>query len=233
MVLAACGDEVDRDLPLGARLTSEAATRGVPPAPTMAPAGTAVPVISAAPQPTLDAVAVAQLNSLARLVLSEQDLGPDYALQRSDRSLRAAIVETQAGIPELAAFLNGSSLQGAWAALYGRTTPPGGVMSSVVYLFGAPADAIAFVETYGAIQTTDYIGAIDVQRINLPVVGERSIAVRFRTTSGRALEVVWAQGPLAGQIIIRYAEDTEDPGDIDRLGQLTSLQAQRMAAALP
>lgn len=178
-------------------------------------------------------MALAQVNNLARLVLSEQDLGPDYAVQRSDRSLRAAIVETQAGIPELAAFLNGSSLQGAWAALYGRTTPPGGVVSSIVYLFGASTDAMAFVDTYGAIETTDYIGAIEVQRINLPAVGERSVAVRFRTTAGRALEAVWAQGPLAGQIIIRYSEDSEDPGDIERLGQLAALQAQRMAAALP
>jgi hypothetical protein len=233
VALVGCGEEVGRDVPLGARLTSEAATSGVPPAPTSAAVPPTRPAISPVPQPTLNAVALAQVNNLGRLILTEQDLGPTFAVQRSDRSFREAIVETQAGIPELAAFLNSSTLQGAWAVLYGRTVAPGGTVSSIAYLFATPEDALEYVRVFDSIETTDYLSAIAVDRIVAPAVGDEATAVRFRTTSGRSLEVMWSEGPLVGQVIIRHAEDREEPEDAALLAQLATTQAARMAAALP
>lgn len=237
MVTGCGGGEVDRDVPLSARLTSEAATRGVPPLPTVttgpASAASTIPApVSPIPQATLDAATLAQINNLRRFVLAPADLGADFEVQRSERSFRASIVEAQSGIPELASFLNTSSLQGAWGALYARTVEPAGTLSSIVYLFATPQDAQAFVAAYGAIETTDYIGAIEVQALPAPALGDVAFAVRFRTTSGRSLEVVWTQGQLAGHVILRHSTDSEDPADQDAVAGLALIQAMRMADAL-
>lgn len=124
-LFAASGDgEVRRNLSLAERLNLGGRNRGDPPPPTdQAFQPTVVPTKWGRPPrassaPSVDAVTLAQINNLGRLILVEGDLGDGFQVERSDRSYRQTIVEAQAGIPEFAALLDGSSLIGAWSVLY-------------------------------------------------------------------------------------------------------------------
>lgn len=101
-----------------------------------------------------------------------------------------------------------------------------------MYLFDSPGDARAMIAAYEAIETTDYVGAVEVQELPSVELGDAAAVVRFRTTSGRSLEAVWAQGLLVGQVILRYLDDAEGE-DVDLLAALARVQVDRMAAALP
>jgi hypothetical protein len=234
--VGACGDG-DVDAPPSEQLTAQARTPAASPAASTAVSPAAVspgPSPDApTPQQTLDAQTVAELNNLARLSLVQGDLPSGFEVARSQRALKEQIVEAQVAIPEIALFLRDSSLQGAWAALYADAGAPQAGVSSIVYLFDDPADAAGFVEAYRQVRAEDYLTAIEVQALQAPPVGEQAYYVRFRRIDGRSLELTWSQGPLVGQVILRYTEDTEDPGDPDLVVGLAAVQAQRMASFLP
>ena len=86
-----------------------------------------------------------------------------------------------------------------------------------MYLFDSPGDARAMIAACEAIETTDYVGAVEVQELPSVELGYTAAVVRFRTTSGRSLEAVWSQGLLVGQVILRYSDDAEGEDDVDML----------------
>jgi hypothetical protein len=171
---------------------------------------------------------------LGSLVLGDADVPPGFVVQRSDRALKADVVQAQIAIPELALFLRASDLAGAWGALYTRTDQAGQAgISSLVYLFGSPEGARSFVEATGSITDADYVGALEVVEVQADDIGDASHLFRYRLLDGRTLEYTWAQGQLAGQIILRYTDDTEAPDDPITVVGLARTQAAKMSAFLP
>jgi len=198
--------------------------------PTVAP-GTAAPAPT--PVPTLDPRVLGEVNALGRLALAEGDLPAGFVVQRSQRALKADIVAAQISIPELALFLRDSSLAGAWAALYARADESQQAgLSSIVFLFGTPEDARAFVEANANIRAEDYLFAIEVQQVQAETIGDAAHLVRYRLTDGRSLEYTWAQGKLAGQVILRYTQDGEGPDDAGTVVGLARIQSTKMAEFL-
>lgn len=229
---SACGgDSVEAPLP--DRLTAEAPA----PSPTQPAAGspsTGAPSVIPTPAPTLPASVLGQVNALGSLVLGDAEVPAGFVVQRSDRALKADVVQAQIAIPELALLLRASDLAGAWGALYTRTDQAGQAgISSIVYLFGTPEGAQGFVEATANITDADYVGALEVAEVQADDVGDASHLFRYRLIDGRSLEYTWAQGQLAGQIILRYTQDAEAPDDPITVAGLARIQAVKMAAFLP
>jgi hypothetical protein len=139
------------------------------------------------------------------------------------------VVASQGSIPKLADYLSTSGLEGAWARLYTRDDPSAG-LSSVVYRFGAPEGAAGLVAATAALTTPDYASAITVERVQADAIGDTSQLMRYRIPGARTLEYTWAQGRLAGQVILRYSGDIEGPDDIGLLIALARAQSEKMAA---
>ncbi len=181
----------------------------------------------------MSAAALGQVNALGRLVLGADEVPEGFAVQRSQRALKSEIVASQIAIPEIALFLRNSSLVGGWGALFARSTEGGQVgLNSIVFLFGTPEDASAFVAANGDIRAEEYLSAIEVQQVQAEVIGDAARLVRYRLVDGRSLEYTWAQGRLAGQIILRYKQDTEDPDDPGTIVGLARIQSVKMAEFL-
>jgi hypothetical protein len=242
LAFAACGSDGGGELPLAGRLTAQAAggttqpaspVQPAPPRPT-APSATSTPASApATAQPTLDALTLGQVNALERLVLGQNEVPAGFTVLRSERAFRRDIVAAQIAIPELARFLQDSTLAGAWGSLYAKATQDGQVaLTTIVYLFGTPQDALAFVEANANVQAGDYVAAIEVQQVQGDVIGDAAYFVRYRLVQGRSLEYTWAQGPLAGQVILRYTQDTEDPDDPGNIVGLARMQSVKMAGFL-
>jgi hypothetical protein len=228
----ACGG--DDEAPLQDRLTAQAGSPSAQtssPAPQTSPqtAPTAAPTVAVAP--TLDPATSLQVRSLGRLILGPDDV-PGFDTLNNQEASRQQIIDAQSGIPELQQALEASDLLGAWAALYSNPEPPGTFISSVAYLFESPQGAASLVEATRNIEVADYLGALEAAEEPAAPVGEASVLMRFRTPDGYAYELTWAQGPAAGQVLVRYVD--EPPADArDVVQALAQIQAQRMATFVP
>jgi hypothetical protein len=173
------------------------------------------------------------VNALGALVLAEGDLPAGFVVQRSDRALKEDVVQAQVAIPGLALHIRASDLAGAWGAIYTRTDQSGQAgISSIVYLFGSPEGAQGFVEKTASITDKDYVGALEVTEVQADDIGDASHLFRYRLLDGRSLEYTWAQGQLAGQIILRYTQDAEAPDAAITVVGLARMQAEKMSAFL-
>lgn len=239
MTLAvACGGDSAPEVDLADRLTQQAA--GSPPVPT-APAGS--PVLAtpsevaetptAAPAATPDAATLLQIRTLGTLVLTEQDLPEGSIVQSQQGAFRDDIIAAQQGVPPLASYLSGSSLRGSWATLFAQAGPPTIALSSIIYLFENDADAAGFVAANAGLQASNYAGATDLELLPSPDIGDVSTLIRVTTADGGSLELTWAQGPMAGQLILRYSGGDEPIDAVERITALAAIQAERMVSFLP
>ncbi|MBI5288722.1 MAG: hypothetical protein HY873_07085 [Chloroflexi bacterium] len=105
-------------------------------------------------------------------------------------------------------------------------------LSSIVFLFGTPEDARAYVEGNANIRAEDYLSAIEVQQVQAETIGDAAHLVRYRLVDGRSLEYTWSQGQLAGQVILRYTQDAEEPDDPGTVVGLARIQSAKMAEFL-
>ncbi len=236
--LAACGGESVPDVDLTDRLTQQAG--GSPSAQTTPTATTAQPTPSPdagppsiAPAPTPDAATLLQIRTLGTLVLSEQDLPEGSIVQSQQGAFRDDIIAAQQGVPPLAGYLADSSLRGSWAALFAQSGPPTLALSSIIYLFADDADAADFVAANAALEASDFAGAMDLELLPSPEIGDASTLIRVTTADGGSLELTWAQGPMSGQLILRYSRDDEPPNAVEDITGLAAVQAERMVTFLP
>jgi hypothetical protein len=200
-----------------------------------APGTTAPSVVAGAtvapPDPgaeaTEEALAV-ELQDLAGIVLTAEELPPGFTVRSSQPITQGEVAAAQVAIVRLAQYIASSDLEGAWGALYTRDDPPSGI-SSIVYRFASAGGAARFVETTASLTTEDYVGAISVERVQAEDIGDGAQMMRYRLPGARVLEYNWSQGALAGQVILRYSGDREEPDDPGLLVSLARLQAQRMA----
>ena len=221
-VVHGCGS--DDGTPLADRLTAQAtgvSTQPLQKGPTTAPPST--------PRPTPDAATALQVRSLSRLLLVPTDIPGTFDTLNNQEATRDAIIVAQAGIPGLQSWLQASDLLGGWAALYSNPEPPGTFVSSIAYLFGTPAGAAGLVQASGEVEVSDYSGALEAAQLPADPVGDGSVLMRYRTADGYSYELTWADGPVAGQVIVRY--ETEPPPDATQfIGALAAIQAARMDA---
>jgi hypothetical protein len=173
-----------------------------------------------------------QLRALGRLILVPADLPPGYTIQNSQPASKAQIVEAQIAIPELALQLRDSDLLGAWAALLTSPGPPETGVSSIIYLFATPEDAQAFVAANGQILAADYLSATEAEQLAADPIGDATVFMHFTTLDGESFEYTWSQGPVSGQVIVRYAGEAP-PDAVAFTTGLAMIQAQRIATFVP
>ena len=211
-VSAACGDDGDSD---------DAATPGATPDASAA-ATAAGPGIDR----TEEALA-AILQEFSQDILAQEDVPPGWELRRSQPvSAREAAV-ANVGVTPLAEFLNGSGMRGAWANFYTRAQPESG-LSSIVYIFPDAGGPRRFVDVLRNLTPRDYPAAQTIQTLASEPVGEVSQMMLYVVPGSRTLELTWAQGDLAGQIVLRYAGDVNNPDDIAFLTGLARVQSGKM-----
>jgi hypothetical protein len=232
-LVQACGDDGGGDA------TRTAPTQPVAPIPSpMSNGGDATPAGSAPTvRPTQpDGSATDEprsgppLEFLGTLTLQMSDVPDDFALRSSFGATTGEIAAAQIAIPVVAAYMEDTPVQGAWALLYTRDQPEAG-LSSIVYQFPSAEEAAGYVNLVSGLTNSDYPGATSVEPVAAETVGEKSVLMRYRLTGSRTLELTWAQGARAGQVLLRYVGDTESEGDVELLLALARAQAQRMADA--
>jgi hypothetical protein len=193
----------------------------------------AAAIATAAAGPTVGPTEIAaadELKDLHALTLTATDVPFGFRL-RSDQPVRPGeVAAAQIGIPDLAGFIKGSDLQGAWATFYTREQPPS-ALSSIVYRFGAADSAKNFVATIAGLTSSSYPAAVSVERVQADKIGDVSQMMRYRLQGARTLEYTWVQKGLAGQIVLRYTGDIESPDDVALLVATARKQAARMQAA--
>jgi hypothetical protein len=241
LLAAACGGGSSvPDQSLEERLTMQAGGAGTPngssvtpvvgtPSPPVAATGTAAATQPSAP----DAGTVLQIRTLGTLVLTEDDLPESFAVLSRQGAFRDEVIAAQRGVPPLADFLASSTLRGSWAALFTSDGTPPVVLSSIILLFHDELDATRLVAVNAGLQVPDYPGATGVQRLPDPGIGHASALVRFTTVEGGSLELTWTQGPMGGQLILRFSGDVEPADATDTLIGLAVVQSGRMATFLP
>jgi hypothetical protein len=170
------------------------------------------------------------LGALQRLTLAVQDVPPGFELESSQPVSKGEAVAANAGLPVIAGAIDESSLIGAWATFYLRDEPQTG-LSSIVYLYPAPGDGASLVDAFAGLTTDSYPAATSIELLPSDTVGDRSQLMVYVIPGGRITEMTWVQGRYAGQVILRYAGETGDPGDAALVASLARRQSERMAAA--
>jgi len=181
--------------------------------------------------PTEEAL-LASLSGLGRYVLTAADAPAGFRLRSNSPVAKRDAAVANVGIKPLSLYINGSDLRGVWATLMTRDNPESG-LSSLIYAFGTPQSAQGLVSTVAALQQSDYPGTASVDRVEAEKIGDASQMMSYRLSSGtavtgRTLEYTWAQGRFAGQVILRYAGDVNNPGDVALLVSLARVQSERM-----
>jgi hypothetical protein len=187
---------------------------------------------SAGPTPntqrTEEALA-AQLGHLAPALLTEADVPADYHLAVSQPVTRGQVAAANVGIPRLAGFVQNSDLVGAWATFYLRDDPQTG-LTSLVYEFASPESARAFVDTIANLTGADYPEATSVERVPSDKIEDSAQMMLYKLTASRSYDYTWAQGRYAGQIVLRYSTDMDNPDDRSLMLALARKQADLMRA---
>lgn len=211
-VVSACGGD-ENDPPASATVVEAVATGSPPTEPTA--------------DPTDEAIAT-DLSYLAPLVLVQTDVPAGFALRNNQPVGARDAAVANIGIQPLARYIDGSDLRGAWAAFY---TQEDRALSSIVYAFATAAGATGLVETIAALQPSDYPTADTVERVQADAIEDGSQMMLYVLTGARTLEYTWAQGPYAGQIVLRYAGEVGQTDDVALVVSLARAQAERMRAA--
>jgi hypothetical protein len=182
---------------------------------------------SPSPAPTADPATLQRLGSLSQYILFTADVPAGFRLRSSSAATKTQVITAQITIPKLAGYIKNSDLEGIWGAIYTRDDPPAGV-SSIIYSFQTAAAAQGFIDTTASITERDYLAAIAVEPVQADKIEDKAQFMRYRITGGRTLEYSWAQGRLAGQVILRYSGDAEGPDDVGLVVSMAREQAQRM-----
>jgi len=190
---------------------------------------TAAPSAAETVQPTPNATEQRQgveVQTLRSYVLLDTDVGGGYRVGRSAPSNRKDTATAQIGIPSLATYISKSDLWGVWGKLFIGDQK---ALSSVLYLFQTPQSAGGLVSALAALKDADYPAATSVERAPADKIGDASQMMRYKIPGATTLEYTWAQGRLAGQVIIRYVGDTEAPDDAALIVVLARKQFERMS----
>lgn len=199
-------------------------------APTTTPAlstvtgGVATP---AADDATAQAQTIAQLRDVSSLVLASADVPAGYTVRQAVPVTRTQVIAAQIGIRKLASYMIASDLEGAWAALYLKGDQASG-LSSVVTRYGSASDALGYVDVAAALTVADYPTATSIELVQADSIGDKAVFLRTRLAGARILEYTWSQGRLTGQVILRYAGDTEAPDDVGLVVSLARKQLVKM-----
>lgn len=199
---------------------------GSSPSPSLSPEGPTPDV-----QRTEEALAV-ELGHLASGLLTQEDVPPEYQLAVSQPVTRSQVAAANVGIPRLAAFVQNSDLKGAWATFYLRDDPQTG-LSSLVYEFGTPESAQAFVDAIAALTGADYPEATSVERVPSDKIEDKAQMMLYQLPASRSYDYTWTQGRFAGQIVLRYSADIDSPEDRSLMLALARKQADLMRALGP
>jgi hypothetical protein len=175
-------------------------------------------------------VAAAVGQRLRPLALQPADAPAGFAVQNDQPFSKKQATAADISVPPLAIFLDKSDLSGGLARLF-KQQEPASALSSVVYLFATPDSAKGFVAAIAALTSADYFGASAVDRVQSDKIGDAAQMMRYETAEGRTLEYTWAQGRLAGQLVLRGGVDS--PDDVAQLISLARKQSERMAASAP
>lgn len=184
--------------------------------------------------PTPDATEeqlVAQLRKLHDAALPVGDVPFGFRLRNDQPISKQDLVTANIGILALATYFKNSDAIGAWATFYTREQPAT-ALSSIVYEFSAPASASGLISTISALTTSEYPAATAVDRVESDKVGDLAQMMRYHVPGARTLEYTWAQGGLAGQIVLRYSGDVESPDDVAQIVALARRQSELMAKAV-
>jgi hypothetical protein len=168
-----------------------------------------------------------ELRGLRALTLTALEVPFGFKLRSDQPVTRADASTALIGVPELSEFLKTSDMAGAWATFYTREQPQS-ALSGIVYQFGSEQSVTAFITTIAGLTGVSYPGATSVERVQADKVGELSQMMRYRFSGARTIEYTWAQGNLAGQIVLRYTGDVEGPDDVALVVSLARKQAERM-----
>jgi hypothetical protein len=95
-----------------------------------------------------------------------------------------------------------------------------------------PEAAEAFVAANGEILAEDYLSATAAEPLQAESIGDATVFMHFTTLDGESFEYTWSQGPVAGQVIVRYAEEAP-PDAVAFTTGLATAQAQRIATFVP
>jgi hypothetical protein len=174
----------------------------------------------------------AQLGYLAAGTLAKDDVPGDYRLSVSQPVTRGQVAAANVGIPRLAGFVQNSNLKGAWATFYLRDDPQTG-LSSLIYEFANPEGAEAFVDTIAGLTPADYPEAVGVERVQSDKIEDSAQMMLYRLAASRSYDYTWAQGRFAGQIVLRYASDIDNPEDRSLMLALARKQADHMRSIGP
>jgi hypothetical protein len=206
--------------------TATGAARSTPiSTPVASPSGTAVAA------PTTDPLVAAVAQRLRPLALQIADAPSGFTPTSDQPFSKKNATTADITIPPLAIYFDQSDLEGGVARLF-TSEQPASALTSVVYLFGTPASAKGLVDTIAALTTDGYYGASSVDRVQSDKIGDAAQMMRYQTTEGQTLEYTWAQGRVAGQIVLRSREP-ESPDDVALVLALARKQSEHMAANLP
>ena len=169
----------------------------------------------------------AQLGHLAPALLTETDVPPEYHLAVSQPVTRGQVAAANVGIPRLAGFVQDSDLVGAWATFYLRDDPQTG-LTSLIYEFATPASAQAFVDAIASLTGADYPEATSVERVPSDKIEDKAQMMLYQLPASRTYDYTWAQGRFAGQIVLRYSTDIDNPEDRSLMLALARKQADVM-----
>ena len=212
LTAAACGGD-DNNTTASPTVASTSAPASPQTEPTADPAGEAL---------------AAGLQYLAPLVLQPPDVPAEFTLRNNQAIGPRDAAVANIGIQPLARYIDGSDLEGAWAAFF---TQEDRALSSIVYAFATPAGATGLVGTFAALEPADYPAADTVERVQAGAIEDASQMMLYVLTGARTLEYTWAQGRYAGQIVLRYAGETGNPDDVAFVVSLARTQTERMRAA--
>lgn len=184
------------------------------------------PVATPESQRTQEAEA-ASLAHLGNATLPQGDVPGDFTLRLSAPVTAAEAAAANVGIPRLASYLQNRGLRGAWASFYVREQPQSG-LTSIVYEFETPEAAQAFIDAIAALTIADYPAASAVERVQSDKIEDKAQMMLYRLSNARSYDYTWAQGRLAGQIVLRYTSDSDIPEDRSLMLALARKQAESM-----
>ena len=232
LVFAACGGSGTTPSGSTASVASpiRAGTSGAAPPPSVstgAPSPQADGTVAVAADRTQEAQTIEQLRDIAPFVLASADLPAGFKVRSAQPITRPQVIASQIGVPKLARYLTASDMAGAWASLYTQTDQTSS-LSSIVFRYGSAASAGGYVDATIGLVNGDYPAATSIERVQADSIGDKAVFMRYRLPGARLLEYTWSQGRLVGDIVLRYAGDTEGPDDVGLVLSLARKQEIKM-----
>ncbi len=221
----ACGGSDSKSTAPTVMVASPVRPGGTSPAVT----ATAAATPGTADDATQEALTIDQLRDIAPIVLASAELPAGYTVRAAQPITRGQVIASQLGVPKLARYLSGSDLAGDWVSLYTKSDQTSSI-SSIIHRFATGASAGGFVDATAGLVTGDYPTATSIERVQAESIGDKSVFMRYHLPGARLLEYTWSQGRLVGDIVLRYAGDTEGPDDVGLVVSLARKQEAKMLA---